>query len=251
MIDILPEADGAAPAYKSLLIVGEDILSPHKKTRWDFPVLTAHNYSPEGEGGVYATFSWWKTLAYVPRSSDFLIAEVLPTPPYIKGDKGWRASGAVISKVVLFCGRAPAYNLLMHLLDYWQIPHTFSSFPPPEETCFGRGLITNLSFRSLDLTAYDLHAFPLYGRDLSGSKLALCSLSFANLDYAVLYKTNLTKANLTKASLRYADLSEAIVDYALFGQANITGALISEEQLHKIWSVLPKFSRPFPNRAAG
>ncbi|WP_119300123.1 pentapeptide repeat-containing protein [Dongia deserti] len=102
----------------------------------------------------------------------------------------------------------------------------------------GRANLSRLSFAGLnlhdaDLSNAEMREVDLSGCDLQRANLRRANLAGANLQDANLAKADLSEADLSDADLRNADLRGTDLNGADLWRANLIGACISPEALHK------------------
>jgi uncharacterized protein YjbI with pentapeptide repeats len=90
----------------------------------------------------------------------------------------------------------------------------------------------------LDLRSADLRNAYLGGANMGGTRLSSVNLSNAILNLADLHRADLSYADLSHALLSYANLSRAKLNGAdlsgaVLGTANLSGAIVTPEQLDK------------------
>ena len=92
-------------------------------------------------------------------------------------------------------------------------------------------LLSTNTCRSCDLSYSDLAYSSLYAADLSGTNLSDATLINSILTNANLRDSNLTNVNFSGSDLKGVNFTGAILKDTNFNQANLSGAIISREQL--------------------
>jgi uncharacterized protein YjbI with pentapeptide repeats len=96
-----------------------------------------------------------------------------------------------------------------------------------------RSNFTRLNLHDADLSNAEMTEVDLSGSDLQGANLRRATLAGANLQNTNLAKADLGEADLSDADLRNADLRGADLTGADLWRANLIGACIAPEALHK------------------
>lgn len=82
-------------------------------------------------------------------------------------------------------------------------------------------------FVEIDLSGINLSGANLSKADLSGGNFTDADFSGANLEACPIYKCNLTGTNFSRADLRGAEMTESIMEYTNFREANLGGVRVS------------------------
>jgi uncharacterized protein YjbI with pentapeptide repeats len=102
-----------------------------------------------------------------------------------------------------------------------------------ERANLSRSNFAGLNLHDANLSNAEMREADLSGCDLQRANLRRASLAGANLQDAELAKADLSEADLSDADLRNADLRGADLTGADLWRANLIGACISPEALHK------------------
>jgi len=97
----------------------------------------------------------------------------------------------------------------------------------------GRANLSGLNLHDANLSNAEMREADLSGCDLQRANLRRANLAGANLQEANLAKADLSEADLSDADLRNADLRNADLTGADLWRANLIGACITPEALHK------------------
>lgn len=97
----------------------------------------------------------------------------------------------------------------------------------------GRQNLAGLNLHDADLSNAEMREADLSGCNLQRANLRRATLSGANLQDANLAKADLSESDLSDADLRNADLRGTNLSGADLWRANLIGACISPEALHK------------------
>lgn len=105
--------------------------------------------------------------------------------------------------------------------------------PEGERADLGRRNLDGLNLHDADLSNGELREADLSGCNLQRANLRRANLAGANLQDASLAKADLSEADLSDADLRNADLRGTNLNGADLWRANLIGACISPDALHK------------------
>jgi uncharacterized protein YjbI with pentapeptide repeats len=105
--------------------------------------------------------------------------------------------------------------------------------PEGERADLSRHNFAGLNLHDADLSNAEMREADLSGCDLQRANLRRANLAGANLQDANLVKANLSEADLSDADLRNADLRGADLAGADLWRANLLGACITPDALHK------------------